>query len=244
MADVDLNELATYHPHGMIATQLFPVVRVVHERDYYYAWDFGTEPGATLREYHAQEFAHTVQGATMAHLHRAQDLVLLDQEIRIARLATDPANYPVTNRVTLAGSRQWNNKDTACIDEDIQTGRKAIQAATGGLLPNTIVIPRLVARSMSGSAPLPEVVEGMRVLIASTTYVDGEKFVDVWGNNVLLAFVAPGMALDQVTLGLIFRSQPWRVTEVSDAAAMRVSIEQAEKLIAPSCGYLIRNVVA
>lgn len=249
MADVDLSELVGYQPYGMIAEHLFPVVPVVHARDDYSVWD-QIGMGARVAEYRAEEYARVAYNTTIGGLHRAQDVVLLRQEIRVAQLATDPANYPLQNAVTLAGSRQWNESG-ASIDDDIQVGRAAIQAATGGLLPNTIVIPGLVAMSLmrrGDRGPLPGVIAGMRVLMATALYTPSASsapVVEVWGKHVLLAYVAPKPALHTITLGLIFRAQNWRVSVVEPGEyAMRVSITETEKLIAPACGYLIRDAVA
>lgn len=251
MADIDLDpkDLEDYHPAGMIAERLFPMVPVVSEVNGYYVWD---GKGAQIAEYRAEEYASTAKNTTLSGLHRAQDAVLLDQEIRVAALATDPARYPPGHTVSLYGTRQWDEPDAhGFIALDIEAGRRVVQTATGGLLPNTIVIPRLVASGMERggeSGPLPAVIDGMRVLLAAVTHVSnkgegGRPVVDVWGKHVLLAYVAPKPALDTITLGLIFRARSWRVDDESDGA-MRVSIVEAEALIAPACGYLIRDAVA
>ena len=303
-----------YHPLGMIAEQVFPVVPVSNESDYYYFWDKGqafrvergdgkgslradgTRPkllnfGATLKTYTAEEFsietritdreranADNALALEQSKVRRVQDVLYIDYEIRVAGALTNAATYPAANVVTLSGTSQWNNASFASqtgnqhsvIKANIEAGKEAVRKATGGLLPNTIIIPRAVAAVMYNdvgladivkyTAPnlmvddlLPQTLWGMRVLIPTvpfTTSAEGEAPVmsDVWGKNVILLYRDPSPGLDSLTLGLTLRQSPWQVKqyrdEQIDATFYRPSFVQAEQLVAPDCGYLIQNVIA
>jgi hypothetical protein len=227
-----------YHPQGMIAEQIFPVVPVQHESDDYYFWDKGqrfrvdrTDGKASLRAdgararqmnfgavpktYTCEEYAYetfitdrqraNADAALQLEITKTravQDLVLLDQELRIANLVMNPANN--TNSVTLSGTSQWNNASFVSqptsgpafsnIKLALDTGMEAIRQATGGLDPNVIVITKPVARVMSRDIGLVDYVKythsdllvagllppnlwGMKVVIPGATYtntVEGE----------------------------------------------------------------------
>ena len=303
-----------YHPLGMIAEQVFPVVPVSNESDYYYFWDKGqafrversdgkgslradgTRPklvnfGATLKTYTAEEFAMETRitdreranadnalALEQSKVRRVQDLLYIDYEIRVASVLTTAATYPAANVTTLSGTSQWNNasfssqtgNQHSVIKANIEAGKEAIRKATGGLLPNTIVIPRAVAAVMYNdvgladivkyTAPnlmvddlLPQTLWGMRVLIPTvpfTTSAEGETpaMSDVWGKNVILMYREPNPGLDALTLGLTLRQRPWQVKqyrdEQIDATFYRPGFVQAEQLVAPDCGYLLQNVIA
>jgi hypothetical protein len=302
-----------YHPVGMVAEAVFPVVPVRHESDVYYKWDKGqafrverTDGKSTLRAdgtrakgvnfgastalYVAEEYAletkitdrerdnaDSALQLEISKLRRVQDLVLLDQEIRVASLLTTAANYAAANTATLSGTSQWNNASFASqagtqsvIEQNIDTGREAVRFATGGLEANTIIIPRVVARVMKRDigvrdqikytdpsilvgGHLPPQLWGLNVVMPGAVYVssiEGEAVVpvDVWGKNVIIAYINPNPGLDSLTLGTIFRARPWQVKqwreEDIDSMFYRPSLVQTESLIANDCGYLILSAIA
>lgn len=301
-----------YHPTGMVAEQVMPVVPVAHENDLYYKWDKGqafrldrtdgygsqradkARPkmlnfGATLASYIASEFAletaisdreranaDSALALEISKTRRVQDLVLLDQEVRVATICLATANN--SGYVTLSGANQWNSSSFASqtngqhsvIQGEIETGKESIRKATGGLLPNLIVIPRAVAAvlyndvglfdivkytnpSLMVSNLLPATLWGMKVVIPTAVYQttdEGEAFSgsDVWGKNVWMGYVEGSPGLDSLTFGCIFRSRPWQVKsyrdEQTDTTIYRPSIVQAEQLVASDCGYLIQSCIA
>lgn len=266
-----------YHPANMVAEQVFGVLPVVHESDYYYKWDKGqalrvertdglgslradrtrakhVNFGATLDMYTNEEYAletsisdreranqDSVLNLEVSKIRRVQDLVLLDQEIRVATTLTTTGNYGSSNRITLSGTDQWNNASFASqagsqsvIEQRVDDGREAIRTATGGKEANTIIIPRIVARVMKRDigvrdqikytdpsilvgGELPPTLWGLKVIMPGgvlNTAVEGEAYSssDVWGKNVIVAYcAAPG--IDDLTLGAIFRSRPWEVKQ-------------------------------
>lgn len=303
-----------YHPLGMIAEQVFPVVPVSNESDYYLFWDKGqalriersdgygslradgTRPkllnyGGTLKSYTAEEFALETRvtdreranadnglALEQSKMRRAKDSLYLDYEVRVATILTTAANYAGSNTVTLAGVNQWNNASFASqsgavhstIKANVEAGKEAVRKATGGILPNTIIIPRAVAAVMYNdpgladlvkyTAPnlmvddlLPQTLWGMKVLIPTvpfTTVPEGEAVTtsDVWGKNVVLAYINPNPGPDSLTLGLTLRQREIQVKqyrdEQVDSTFYRPSFVQSEKLVAADCGYLIAAAVA
>ena len=219
----------------------------------------GVNFGWTQTAYVAQEYAREVQitdrtranaddvfqlEATMTR--KAQDLLLLDQELRVAKLLTTTTNYPAANTVTLSGTGQWNNAAFASqssatqsvIELNMDTGREAIRIATGGKEPNVVILPRPVARVVARDlgvrdqirytdpnilvqGMLPATLWGMKVLIPNGVYdssIEGEPSVmtDIWGKNAIIAYVDPTPGINTLTAGLIFRARPWQVKQWRD----------------------------
>ena len=303
-----------YRPMGMVAEQIFPVVKVAHEADDYYFWDkgqrfrlertdgYGTlradgakarqvDFGATIKSYSAEEFAlgtfvtdrqranaDTALQIEISKVTATQDLILLDQELRIASIITNTANN--SSSTTLSGANQWNNSSFtsqpstgpyfSTIQYNLNTGMEAIRLATGGLYPNVIVIPRPVAMVMARdlgladyikythsdllvSSLLPPTLWDMKVIIPGAVYqtsVEGEatSLSDVYGKNVWMGYVNPNPGINSLTYGAIFRSRDWQVKqwrdESVDTTYYQASMVQDEQLIAPDCGYLIKNAIA
>jgi len=251
--------------------------------------------GATLKSYTAFEFAlateisdrelanqDSVLQLEVSKVQAVQDSLLLDQEIRVANLFYNTANYPAGNFATLSGTSQWNNASFlsqtngahSIIKQQIELGKEAVRKSTGGLLPNTIILPRAVASVLFNDVGLadlikfntnnpmanllsadfiPETLWGMKVLIPTGIYqtaVEGEAFngADVWGKNVWMGYVNPTPGPNTLTFGNILRVREWNVKqyreERRDVTVYRPSIVQTEQLIAGDAGYLIVNAVA
>lgn len=255
-----------YHPKGMIAEEIFPIVSVKKESDKYYIWNKGEAfrvPDTTMRadgtrsktigfslttsSYTAEEYALNVEltdrqkanadsviNLKSAKTRRVKDILMLDQEIRVASLLTTQANWASTNRVQLSGTDQWNNASydsdavAGSIEYRIDTGKEAIRLQTGGHEPNKIVIPSAVAKVMKRDATirsmikythadllvdgdLPPKLWGMKVIIpkaSKNTNVEGnstQTLTDVWGKHVLLIYVPDSPQLDELSCGYIFR---------------------------------------
>lgn len=260
MADTN-DALTGYQPSGFVAERLFPVVPVAKWRDSYSIWDGWDEgerhPVARVAEYACNEFAVEVRDDEPHVLHHAQDKILLDQEIRVMELATNPENYPSGSEVLLTGTAQWNDVkwNHTPFYQQVFAGINQIRKSTGGLIPNTMIVPFGVAQVLAdvpglealrghGATVLPHILN-MRVVIPSTAAASSADagILDLWRKHVILAYVAPKPSLDTLTFGLILRQQPWRVTDIGDSYN-RVSVKETEVLVCGACGYLIRNVIA
>ncbi|MFA6048270.1 MAG: hypothetical protein WC737_05695 [Parcubacteria group bacterium] len=268
--DVALSNMSLgYHPTGMIAEDIFPVISVAKESDKYYAWNKGEAfrvPDNTKRadgtrskrvgftvdgsnSYLAEEYAlsaevtdrqaanaDSVLNLRMSKSRRVKDLIMLDQEIRVATLLTTQANWASTNRVQLSGTQQWNNASydtdniTYAIEAIIDAGREAIRQQTGGHEPNKIIIPSAIAKIMKRDVTirdlikythqnllvdgdLPPILWNMKVLIpkaAKNTNKEGnatQTLSDVWGKHVVLIYAPDAPAIDELSCGYIFRAK-------------------------------------
>ena len=177
--------------------------------------------------------ADSVISLRSAKTRRLKDILLLDQEIRIASLLTTQANWASTNRVQRSGTQQWNNASfaggaTYGIEETIDTGKEAVRTGTGGLEPNVIIIPSAVAKVMKRNSTIRDLIKythadllvdgdlppklwNMKVLIpkvSKNTNKEGnatQTLTDVWGKHIVLLYVTANASIDEVTAGYIFR---------------------------------------
>lgn len=303
-----------YHPDGMIAEQVFPVVAVNHESDIFHKWDKGqafnllrsdgngslVADGARAKElrfgttrdsYQAEEWKHAV-GITdremrnadkslnleVSRVRRAQDIVLLDYETRVATPLVTAANYATANKVTLAGTSQWNNasftsQNTAgqsVIGGEILTAIDAVRQSTGGRYPTHIIIPAAVmavmrndkglndsvkytSNTIATGQPFGDSLYGLRILMPkamSQSVAEGEAtaLTDVWGKNVIVAYINSNPGLDDLILGVTLRQRPWQVRQWREEPESRTMYEagfvQAEKTITFDCAYLIQSAIA
>jgi hypothetical protein len=136
--------------------------------------------------------------------------LMLGLEVDRANLATTLGNYPVPNRVTLAGATKWS-VSTGAPMTDVDAGREAIRQACG-LYPNTLLLsalafnacknnPNVVVRfqhngvaGTDASQITPMMLAGLfnvkNVVIGAGVYWnDANAAVDIWGNNAILAYV-------------------------------------------------------
>ena len=207
------------------------------DRDAFRLYNTRRPPGATTADiqfgYLGKPFAlqsHRLNGlAPREHLRDAQQVLSLDLgmvaingvlramelglEVDRTALATTLGNYPVANRVTLAGATKWSTA-TGVPLTDVDAGREAIRQACG-LYPNVLLLsalafnacknnPSVVARfqyngvaGTDASQVTPKMLAGLfnvdRVIIGAGVYwTDANLPVDIWGNNAVLAYVPPG----------------------------------------------------
>jgi len=260
------NVLLGYHPQGMIAEQIFPIIPVKKESDKYYEWNKGEAfrvPDTTLRAdgtrsktlgfslsnttYSAEEYAlntevtdrqkenaDSVIDLRSSKSRRVKDILMLDQEIRVATLLTTQANWASTNRVQLTGTQQWNNAaydntvSASSIEGRVDVGKEAIRTQSGGYEPNTVIVPSAVAKVIKKDSKIRDIVKythadllvdgdlpgklwGMNVMIpkaSKNTNKEGnatQTLTDVWGKHVVLLYVPTTSALDEFSCGYIFR---------------------------------------
>ncbi|HLZ20721.1 MAG TPA: hypothetical protein VKQ30_01175 [Ktedonobacterales bacterium] len=241
----------------------------------YRAEEFARKTRVTDRQRANQDDVFQLE---VSKVRRVQDKILLDEELRVANILLTTANYPAANVTTLSGTSQWNNASFASqtsgtfsvIEMNFDAGREAIRLATGGKEANVAIIPAAVARVMKRdvgvrdsikythgdileNGALPDVLWGLRVICPAavyTTSAEGEvpTMTDVWGKNVIIAYVDPNAGLDSLTLGKIFRARPWQVKQWRDeeveSTYYEPSLVQAEQLISGDCGYLIQSAIA
>lgn len=306
--DVHVDQVLTnfsigYHPFGMIAEQIVPVIPVNNESDKYYVWDrqsafnVSATGKMSLRAdkseakevdfklstatYTAEEYALKIllsdrekANADSAlrlresKLRRLQDLLMLEQEIRVGTLLTTGANWASGH--TTSPSTKWDAASGVTIEANIDTAKEAVRKAIG-VLPNTLVIPASVAvvvkkdptlrelikytqNSLLVNGDLPPTMFGMRVVMPGATYtasLEGASsvtYTDIWGDNVLLLYVPPtDSAMDAPAGAKIFRARPWEVrswrVEEKRSEAIEASVIQDEVLTSNVAGYLFTDVL-
>lgn len=209
---------------------------------------------------------------------RVQDILLLEYETRVAALVTNATNYATANKVTNAGVTQWNNgsfvsQNTAgqsAIMAQLLGGIDAVRQSTGGRYPNVIIIPAAVlavmrndkglndsvkytSNTLATGNPFGESLAGLKMLVPtvmSQAVTEGEATAlgDVWGKNVVIAYVNPNPGIDDITLGLTFRQRPWQVKqwreEQLESTFYEPSMVQDEAAVTFDCAYLIAAAIA
>jgi len=165
---------------------------------------------------------------------RVKDILVLDQEIRIATLLTTQGNWASTNRVQLSGTQQWNNASydntvvVSSIEGRIDTAKEAVRTQTGGHEPNKIIIPSAVAKVIKKDSKIRDLIKythadllvdgdlppklwNMDVIIpkaSKNTNKEGnatQTLTDVWGKHVVLVYTTTNPAVDEISAGYIFR---------------------------------------
>lgn len=195
----------------------------------------------------------------------------LSIEFDVASKLTSTTNITNYKDLSAAGNYRWSDYSNSHPYEDINTAMQNRWASLG-LKMNTIILPYDVAlflshhpdtqreyRNYPGAEKLikddiilPTTIKGARVVIAESTYNNADlnktaSRAEVWGNNVLLAYVGPA-AKRSYTLFKLFRKQDkkierWRNTDPA-GEWIKISKIQDEKLIDGAAGYLFTNVLA
>ena len=127
-----------------------------------------------------------------------------------AELASNPANYPVSNKVTLTTTDRWTDQANSNPSQDIEEGREAIRSQIG-LYPNVAIVsakamkalrhhPKLLDRTKytSRDSITVDMLAGLweidRVVLGGSVVASGpdDQFSDAWGDGVILAYSAIG----------------------------------------------------
>lgn len=202
-----------------------------------------------------------------AKVRRLQDLLLLEEEIRVATLLTTSGNWDSAHTGTV--SVKWDAASAVVIEKNIDTAKEVVRKAIG-VNPTHIIIPSAVAKVVKRDSTIRDLVKythadllvdgdlppklfGMTVVIPGATYtssIEGASSItysDVWSDNVLLLYVPGEATLDSPTAVKIFRAKEfevrsWRVEE-KRSEAIEVSVIQDEVLTSNISGYLITDVL-
>jgi hypothetical protein len=140
--------------------------------------------------------------------HVVTEGIRLRHEKKVADLAQNPANYAASNKIVLAGTSRFTDKANSDPIGVFEDGKEAVRGKIGKR-PNTAVIgaaswkaikqhPQFLERikySMKGVLTvelLKEILEIERIVIGNSVYSnDLGTFGDIWGDNIVLAYVAP-----------------------------------------------------
>lgn len=197
--------------------------------------------------------------------------LMLAREKRVADNFRDATAYDSTNKVTLSGTSQWNNGSYTGNPIDlIDTAIEAVRSATG-MRPNVIVIPGTVANVFKNNAKviellkythatllegtgLPNEIRGLKLLVPGAVYNTANEgaaasLADVWGKDIFIGYINyDGNYMDNISFSYTFRSQEMETRKWRDEAIRSDLIETSyvedHRLVAPSAGYLIKNVIS
>lgn len=235
--------------------------------DSYFAEEYGLRTRIVWRELSNADVALRLEQSKTKKL---KDSLLISREKRVATLALNTASYAAGLSTTYSGTSQWNNAGYAGdIIKEIDAAKEAVRAACGSM-PNTIIIPAVViptmtnhssyrdhykytANDISGNG-LPPVLRGLKVVVPgaqNTTSAEGASTAavgDVWGKNLIIAYIDPTDGIDSFTLMKTFRYQEWMTRKYDIEAERSMYIETTTiedvKVVSNVAGYLIKSVVA
>lgn len=199
----------------------------------------------------------------------------LKAELLISTLVRNTANYPAGHTVTLLAADQWDNYAGAT-SNPIDIVRAAILKVNSkiGVPPNTMLIPRLgvsylenhpdvVARFSNFNLTDNDAFNNLtgftgKVVLADVTYNDvnnidaTENLVSMWGKDVWIGYVRPGLNRRDLSFGKTFMWPPagpggelqpterWR-EESRKSDLVRTTWQYDPKITTSMAGYLIKD---
>jgi hypothetical protein len=225
--------------------------------------DFSLE-GVVPNELQEEASSIGLDEAAMA-IRRVQKKMNLERESDAAALARNPANYAATNKITLAGSDQFQNalSDPFAI---VNAAKEAVRKQIG-FRPNLMVIgpvavtalsmhPKVLDRKSNQNDRTPASLAELQRLFEVSMVVDAGAIAanttgiyDVWGGDIILAYVdkvsvtdmgSPNYGYTYQLRGYPFVEQPY---QERNTKSMIYPVTDARKpvLTGPSAGYLITN---
>jgi hypothetical protein len=298
------NLAVEYKPKGLIADILTPAIPVQKETGRYNVWDarnnFATDVDprvpdrSTTKEitiarsedrYDVEEYAlkaslsrrerentDDILKLRERKMNAVQYQLLLARELRVATMLQKSTKAGGQLELGATPSNNWN-AEAATIELDIATGIEAIEDATG-VAPNTLVLPRKVARAIAlnkaireilrytvngqqiikeGDAILPAELWGLKVIIPrgrKVTSKEGQAnvFADIWGDSPRILYISEGADTEEPSVAHTFQFRAWetRRWEIDDPEVEYVKASHIldEKVVAPGCGYELANVLS
>lgn len=196
------------------------------------------------------------------------------QEKRVADVFTTAANYPVGNKVTLAGATQW----TGASDNPIKDIQDAIEACFQRAntiwfgvdawlafrrLPEILDAVKAASRVQTNSGGLATQSEVAalfdvdRVLVGRARYISSKEgqtdtYARIWGKHAGALYVPPGqVGVRTISFAKTFsetRKLTFRSFDekrgMKGAVYLKTGWNSDEKITASDIGYLIENAVA
>lgn len=202
------------------------------------------------------------------------NMLMRDYEDRVARKVTSGTN--LGSYVSLSGTAKWSDYTNSDPLSDVSTAHAFVRQNTG-LKANTMVIDedtiaiirrhpllldlfKYTAGGMVTQAQLQEAFDIQNVLIGrgiKNNALEGAtaSITNIWGNNVILCYVEPGVSLETATFGLSFRwtpaglPLPMQVMRYDDpdpgkkVEIVEVGMYQDEKIVAKELSFGILNTL-
>ena len=163
-----------------------------------------------------EEAANSAPGIDLATpaIHKTQRVIARTAEKEAAQAATDASKYANSNKIALSGSDKWSDAGSD-IAGQMDDAKDAISDGIG-LDPNVLVLSLAGYRALkrhpkvkeqfkyTSSASitadmLAEFFDISKVVVANSRYHDGHNFVQMWGNNAILAYVETGSLAEMGT---------------------------------------------
>jgi len=155
------------------------------------------------------EEADAVPGIDLAAatIRVVQGKMELEREVAAAALARAPGAYAGSNKAALSGSSQWTDPASNPFVV-IETAKEAIRAKIGRR-PNVMELgpkvlsalrthPKVLEKLSTATDRTPATMAQLQALFEIAQIIEGQAiqdvngtFADVWGNDVILAYVAP-----------------------------------------------------
>jgi len=237
--------------------------------------------GLTTIEYalteHDEEYPmdYREEAASMFNLERHGTMVVtetiqLSREKAAADLAQNADNYPVGNKITLSGTSQFTHADSDPITV-METAKEALRGKIGKR-PNTMIMGAATYKALKNHAKLierikysmkgiltidlmKEIFDVANIVVGEAIYAsDDGVFADIWGDNVILAWVPenPGGAERSVyepSFGYTLRKrnmpQVDKYTENGGKLRVVRSTDMYQvKMVGAESGYLIADTNA
>lgn len=203
--------------------------------------------------------------------HTVTEAIQLRREKTCADMAQNAANYAASNKITLAGASQFTNASSDPIAV-IETGKEAVRAKIGRR-PNTMIIGaaalkplkfhasltdkiKYVQKGMIRLEHLRELFEIENVVVGEAVYAgDNDVFGDVWGDNILLAYVPKKRSGDGMSRDVLEPSYGYTPrrkgmpqvdvrTEDGKVELVRATDNYRPYIVGADAGYLISDTNA
>lgn len=217
-----------------------------------------------------QEEAAAVPGLDLIamYVRKVQDLMALERENEAAALARNLANYAASNKVTLAGTDLWTNSASNPFVV-LEAAKEAIRKKIGKR-PNVLelgptvlsalrVHPLVLGKLGNATDKTPVTIAQLQALFEIEKIVEGAAiyngptgFADVWGNDAIMAYVAPKsmQEMGSQSYGYTYQltGRPMAEEGYDDrnrnSWIVPYTDARAPYLVGANGGYLIQNAVA
>lgn len=198
------------------------------------------------------------------------DMLMLDQEVRVAALALTAGSYATGHTKALAAGQKWDDYTASDPIKDVSTARSLIHSKIMRV-PNTLLLgnqvfealrqhPEIIGRMSDNVSKIvtkeflamifevERVIVGDALKITSREGAATEVSSYVWGKNAILAYVGtPG--LKTITFGQTFRRtgykqvEKWREQPIK-SDIVKTADKTDEKIVASGAGYWLSTVIS
>jgi hypothetical protein len=208
---------------------------------------------------------------SMTTVNKTQNIIALRLEKQMADAARTAASYAAANKITLAGTSQWSDLTSGVSDPVavVEAGKEAVRAKIGKR-PNVAILgPKVFAslkqhpkildrikytgRDVATVELLASLFDLEKVVVGDAVYSDDAGvFSDVWGKDVVLAYVEIGTLAEQgkPSYGYTYQLGGYPIVEEpyydrnAKSWFFPVTDEVAPVIAGVDAGYLITNAVA